>query len=110
MNSKYQMITAARKLLELPETATMASIKSNYRRLVARWHPDKCSEDQEICAEMTRKIVLAYQTIMDYCHQYQYSFSKETVKKHLSPEQWWHEHFGEDPLWGKGMKKESSKF
>jgi DnaJ-class molecular chaperone len=101
MNRKYQEITEARKLLGLTETATMAAIKSNYRRLVAKWHPDKLLEDQETCAEMTRRIISAYQTIMDYCHQYQYSFSEETIKEHLSPEQWWFEHFGDDPLWGK---------
>ena len=101
MNHKYQEITEARKLLELPETATMNAIKSNYRRLVAKWHPDKCLENHEICAGMTRRIVAAYQAIMDYCQHYQYSFSEETVQKHLSPEQWWFEHFGDDPLWGK---------
>jgi DnaJ-class molecular chaperone len=101
MNIKYQEVMAARKLLELPETATMTAIKSNYRKLVAKWHPDKCLEDQQVCAEMTRRIISAYQTIMDYCQQYQYSFSEETIKEHLSPEQWWFEHFGDDPLWGK---------
>lgn len=102
MSHKYREITAARRLLGLPETATMASIKSNYRKLLTRWHPDKCLEDQEARTEMTRQIVSAYQTILDYCQQYQYSFSEEAVKKHLSPEEWWFEHFGDDPLWGKG--------
>jgi curved DNA-binding protein CbpA len=45
MSQKYQEITAARKLLELPETATMTAIKSKYRKLVAKWHPDKCLEE-----------------------------------------------------------------
>jgi hypothetical protein len=29
---------------------------------------------------MTRKIISAYETIMDYCAHYQYSFSEDTVK------------------------------
>ncbi|NLJ29693.1 J domain-containing protein [Desulforhabdus amnigena] len=103
--NRYQEITAARKLLEIPETATMASIKSSYKRLLTKWHPDKCGEDREKCNEMTRKIVSAYQTILEYCRQYQYSFSEEAVKRHLSPEQWWLEHFGDDPLWGNDMKR-----
>jgi hypothetical protein len=41
---------------------------------------------------------------MEYCAQYQYSFSEETVKRHRSPEQWWAERFGDDPLWGNGAK------
>jgi hypothetical protein len=53
---------------------------------------------------MTRKIISAYQMIMDYCVHYQYSFSEDTVKKYQSPEDWWFERFGEDPLWGKSSK------
>jgi len=99
--NRYQEIAEARNLLELPETATMKSIKASYRRLLREWHPDRCTENQETCVEMTRKIIAAYQTIMDYCRQYQYSFSQEAVRRHLSPEEWWFERFGEDPLWGK---------
>ena len=99
--SRYQEITAARKLLELPETATLKSIKKSYRRMLREWHPDTCVENQEICIETTRKIIAAYGTIMDYCRHYQYSFSQEAIKRHLSPEEWWFERFGDTPLWGK---------
>lgn len=98
----YDEILTARKLLELPEAATMAAIKSNYRRLLARWHPDKCEENKDECEEMTRRIISAYQTIMVYCHRYEYCFSEDTVKKHQTHEQWWFERFGSDPLWGAG--------
>jgi DnaJ-class molecular chaperone len=102
--NKYQEITAARKVLELPETATLASIKSTYKRMLARWHPDKCEKKKDERAEMTRKIISAYKTILDYCLHYQYSFSEETVKRHQSPEEWWFERFGGDPLWVKEPK------
>lgn len=107
--NKYDKIFSARKILELPESATMESIKASYRRLLARWHPDTCEGNKDVCAEMTRNIISAYQTIMEYCLQYQYSFSEDTVRRHRSPEEWWFERFGDDPLWGNGMKKESSK-
>lgn len=100
--NKYREITAARKILDLPERATMDSIKSGYRRMLAKWHPDKCEENKERCTEITRQIILAYQTIMDYCIHYQYSFSEDTVKRHLSPEEWWFERLGDAPLWGNG--------
>ncbi len=100
--SKYEEISEARQILEVPEKATMDAIKSNYRRLLARWHPDKCQENKETCAEMTRKIISAYRTIMDYCLHYQYSFSEDAVKRHRSPEEWWFDRFGDDPLWGNG--------
>jgi DnaJ-class molecular chaperone len=100
---KYKEITTARKLLELPETASIKEIKANYRRLLAKWHPDKCTGNKGKCTKMTREIISAYKTILDYCQYYQYSFSKETIKRHLPPEQWWIDRFGDDPLW-KGTK------
>ncbi|MBN2034264.1 MAG: J domain-containing protein [Deltaproteobacteria bacterium] len=97
--NKYQEIMEARKLLRLRESATMEEIKSNYRTLLSEWHPDKCLENQERRNEMTRKIISAYKIIMHYCQHYQYSFSEEAVKRHLSPEEWWFEHFGGETLY-----------
>ena len=97
--NKFREISEARRLLGLPETATMSSIKASYRKLLAKWHPDKCNEDKELCHQMTQKIIWAYKTIMDYCSHYKYSFSEETIRRHLSPEEWWMDRFGDDPLW-----------
>ncbi|RLB37666.1 MAG: J domain-containing protein [Deltaproteobacteria bacterium] len=104
--NKYREITAARKLLGLPETATMASIKASYRTLLAKWHPDKCREGKELCHQMTQKVIWAYKTIVDYCSNYEYSFTEQSIKRHLSPEEWWIDRFGDDPLWGRGTKSE----
>ncbi len=103
--SRYQEITTAREILELPETANMKTIKANYRRLLREWHPDRCTENRADCIEMTRKIIAAYQTLQAYCREYQYSFSKEAVGRHLSPEEWWYERFGDDPLWASREKR-----
>lgn len=109
MIDSYKKITAARLILDLPETATEEMIKKNYRRLLAQWHPDKCPEQEEVSNEMTRKIIAAYATLMEYCQQYQYSFSKNSVKRHQSSEEWWFERFGIDPLWGDGRKLKTDK-
>ena len=95
---KYQKLTEARKLLQLPEQATMAQIKSGYRELVRKWHPDRGEQDRDTCLEMTRRIIAAYETIMEYCNRYEYSFSRQEVKKYLSAEEWWYKHFGQEPL------------
>jgi len=94
--NKYPKITRARKLLELPERATMKDIKSNYRKLLSNWHPDTCTEETERCEEMTRDIIDAYRIIMNYCSDYKYSFEKEAVRHHLSAEEWWFDRFGQD--------------
>jgi preprotein translocase subunit Sec63 len=100
LKSKYREIIEAKNLLNLPERASMKEIKSNYRELIGQWHPDKCNESDEKCNEMTRKIIAAYDIIVGYCNQYQYSFSKEEIKIYLSDEEWWFERFGNDPIWG----------
>ena len=102
--NKYQKITEARNLLELPERATMKAIRSHYRSLLAKWHPDTCSENKEKCNEMTQKIIAAYNTIITYCDQYNYSFSKEEIRNYLPEDEWWFERFGNDAIWGKNKK------
>ena len=97
--TKYEKITEARHILELGESATADQIKSNYRKLIARWHPDKCTRNPEKAHEMTRKITEAYQILMDYCANYRYDFSEAAVKKQRTPQEWWMERFGDHPLW-----------
>ncbi|MFP4159249.1 MAG: J domain-containing protein [Desulfobacterales bacterium] len=100
--TKYEEITRARKILELPESATMDEIKAGYRRLMQKWHPDLCTRDAEKAHEMTRRITEAYKTLLDYCANYRYSFSEEAVKRQRNPEECWMEQFGCDPLWSDG--------
>jgi len=97
---KYEQVNAARIMLDLPERATMEEIKSSYRTLIRKWHPDKCEEDAEKCREMTTNIITAYRILNDYCRNYKFSFSEEEVSKYLSAEEWWFERFGKNPFLG----------
>lgn len=101
----YQQITEARKLLELPEQASLAEIKANYRKLLRKHHPDGSSKNKAERNEMTTRLTLAYKTIITYCNQYKFSFSKEEIQKYLPTEEWWFDRFGDDPLWSKGKKQ-----
>ncbi len=103
--ASYQEIMDAKRILGLPDRASREEIKSRYRNLLNRWHPDKCpdkdKDGQEKCIEMTRKIISAYEVIIAYCDQYKYSFEKDEIKKSLSGKNdWWFERFGNDPVWG----------
>ena len=102
----FQEICAARDILELPERATIQEIKANYKKLLNRWHPDKCSDDIARCNEMTGKITAAYKIIIDYCSRYSFSFSEEEVANYLSEDELWMEQFGNEPLWGKQPEPE----
>lgn len=100
--NKYQRITQARKLLELPERASMEDIRNSYRGLIRLWHPDTSKESKEKCTEMTARIIASYDMIINYCSHYKFSFSQEEVRFHFSEEEWWQERFGDDPVWGGG--------
>ena len=102
----FEDIHAARMLLDLPERATMKDIKSHYRALIRKWHPDRCNADKEACKEMTTRIIAAYRLITNYCKHYEFSFSKEEVSNYISAEEWWFERFGRGPLWGAEQKPE----
>lgn len=41
MKPRFDIITEARKTLELKESATSAQIKDNFRELIKKWHPDR---------------------------------------------------------------------
>ena len=46
MINTYQELTEAREVLELPEQTTLKNIKSQYKKLLKKWHPDKCREEK----------------------------------------------------------------
>ncbi|MEA3280434.1 MAG: J domain-containing protein [Thermodesulfobacteriota bacterium] len=97
--NKYEEITKAREILDLPESATTEEIKNQYKALLKKWHPDVSREKKEIYEEMIRKITDAYDCIMMYCSDYKFSFSKEEVEKYISPEEWWAKRFRNSEIW-----------
>ena len=106
-SSKYDAIREAADILGLSERATMRTIRTSYKELMKQWHPDACGKENEECKIMTQKIIRAYKTILQYCNNYPYSFTREAVNATLSPEEWFFERFGEDPLWS-GKKGKNS--
>lgn len=99
MKTRFETITEARKTLELPESATSAQIKKNYRRLLKKWHPDRHPENREAAEDQTRAIVRAFETLREYCEAYSYSFTQEEVEKYISDRERWFRQFGADPIW-----------
>ncbi len=78
----FKEIDEARKLLGLPESATLEEIKKAYRRLAVETHPDTCSEkDHQGCEDMFKKITRAKEILLDYCAGYKYPFTKADAEK-----------------------------
>lgn len=98
-----EKILEAARILELGEKASLKEIKESYSRLLYQWHPDRCSEDPEICGQMTKKIIDAYNLIKEYCHHYRFPLTEEKLREHTEfedPETFWKRRFGNDPYWG----------
>ena len=104
MSPDAAAIEQARKTLELGEKATIKEVKSAFRSLTKRWHPDKCKKkSKQACHEKMKEINQAYKTIMKYIEGYNYSFSEEKVAED-DPQARWQKQFGKDPLWGEGWQ------
>jgi preprotein translocase subunit Sec63 len=94
----YQKILEARRVLGIPEQASLAEIKTKYRKLIKKWHPDINQENKDQCDKMAKKIIDSYAIILGYCKEYKISFSQEEVQKYLPAEEWWADRFGDDPI------------
>jgi hypothetical protein len=64
------------ELLDLPVTATIADIKRNFRREIAKYHPDKVQhlgkEFQDIAAVKAAELTQAYKTLSDATQRAEY--------------------------------------
>ena len=85
----------AKTLLGLRQTSSLKEIKNKYKNLMKKWHPDKHKDDPKKATTMSAQVNEAYEVIMDYISNYEFSFDEEHVKKATySPEEWWHDKFG----------------
>ena len=87
--ANFNEIEEARKLLGLGEVATLKEIKSAYRHMAQRHHPDKHTDAESGEAKSMKRLNWAYKLLMDYCTDYKYSFQQEDVAR-TYPEE---EHF-----------------
>lgn len=96
---KYEDITEARKILGIEEIEKLKVIKDKFKTLIKKYHPDVCKESPEVCRKKAEELINAYKTLMEYCDNYKFSFSKDEVTKYLTTDEFWKYRFGNDPLW-----------
>ena len=78
----YKMIEEARKTLSLFDIVTADEVKTAYRELAKKHHPDGNGDDSYDDREF-KKINEAYQVLMNFINQYNYSLRKKDVGKQL---------------------------
>jgi DnaJ-class molecular chaperone len=77
----FKQIEEARKALGLEENATLEEIKTAYKELVLKYHPDRCKDkEKKECEKAFKKIAHANDILMAYCAGYRYSFKEKDVK------------------------------
>ena len=80
--ANFNEIDKARRLLELSEKATSKEIRSAYRKMAFRYHPDKhTSADSPEYEETMKSLNWAYKLLLQYCHDYKYTFREEDVAR-----------------------------
>lgn len=95
----FYKIKKAREILNIGDKASINEIRENYLNLLKKYHPDGKDANKEFHTDMTRKIIDAYNLIMDYCYNYEISFDEKSIEKYLKDEEWWKSRFGNAPMW-----------
>ena len=78
----YKMIEEARKILGLFDIVTSDEVKTAYRELAKKHHPDGNGGDRYDDREF-KKINEAYRVLMNFINNYNYSLRKKDVSKQL---------------------------
>lgn len=92
----YDELKAALHLFGLHENdlLTIRRIKERHRSLVKQHHPDQGGNDPG----MIRQINAAHRLLMEYLHNYRFSFSEEEFYRQ-NPEEHLKRQFSWDPVW-----------
>jgi len=91
---KWEKVNQARKILKLPFSTTRREIIERYHALARELHPDQGGD-----AESMKALNEAYQVLMEYCDHYKIEFKPDPLSH--DPEDFWFQHFAQDPVWGR---------
>jgi preprotein translocase subunit Sec63 len=95
-------VREAAEVLGVAGGASLAEIRDRYHRLIKEHHPDVRPEGDTAAHETTVVLTAAYRLLVRYCTNYRFSFAPEDIAASVgtTPQEYWREHFGDDPIWG----------
>ncbi len=73
----WENINEARKLLNLPNKASIESVKNAYYELSKKYHPDNCIDKN--CTDMMKRVVSAYKLLISYCEEFPIPLVKDEI-------------------------------
>ncbi|MBN2160120.1 MAG: J domain-containing protein [Spirochaetes bacterium] len=77
MDINDDMILKAKAILCIGEPTTIRKIKSSYRKLWHKNHPDKRADNDDETHERLAELKRSYDTLMQYCENYEISFNNK---------------------------------
>lgn len=81
----FKQVDQARKILGLPDYATLRDITAAYRKVVLRYHSNECKGvRKEECQKLLRKAARAKDVLLVYCAGYKYSFKEGDIGRNSS--------------------------
>ncbi len=91
----YESVMKAKTLLGLHDKATLSEIKTRYKNMMHRWHPDKHPDDPDTANAMSARINEAYRILLDFVKHYEYRLDEPYLKETcITPQEWWTKKFG----------------
>ncbi len=96
---KWAKLERARKLFGLPIKTTRKEIIERYHELAKKYHPDHGGDPEKM-----KELNSAYELLINYCDNFPIEF--KPLDNPFDPTEWWFQHFGEDPVWGKFNQEE----
>jgi DnaJ-class molecular chaperone len=88
----------ARKILGLGLKASRKEIRTAYRRVARRWHPDRSPPgEEEACRTRMQEINSAYQLVMKFLEDYRYHLVEAEAPEDY--QKWWESRFATG-VWG----------
>ena len=72
------------KILDIKKDASEIDIKKAYRRLAAKWHPDKNIDNKEVAEKKFKEITQAYDTLKDKEKKYIYDNQQYGFNRNVS--------------------------
>ena len=69
------------EILEVERSATEKEIKSAYRKLAKKWHPDTTVFEKEYAADKFKELTIAYNTLSDSERRKNYDYNLDYEKR-----------------------------
>ncbi|HOK40176.1 MAG TPA: J domain-containing protein [bacterium] len=92
----HNKLLEAIKILELENPVSYNDVKHQYKKLLKKYHPDKCQKNKKECEQKTREIIEATKILLSYIENYKVYFNSQEDSLHNSIEEWWFQRFGEN--------------